>query len=1027
MASAPGTPCPSRVQELVERFRQNIESYRDPSYKEAQVRKEFIDPLFAELGWDMDNTAGAAPQYRDVIHEDAISISGTTKAPDYCFTLRGARKFFVEAKKPFVNLLEDKEAAYQLRRYGWSAKLPLCILTDFEHLAVYDTRVRPKPGDPVSTARIRILHFEEYVKRWSAIEATFSYESVLKGRFDKEAARKLKRGTAEVDDAFLADIEAWRADLAANLKLRNQDLTQWELNYAVQALIDRIIFLRICEDRKIEQYGRLRSCAKSSKVYERLRNLFEEADAKYNSGLFHFHEEKERSSLVDTLTPGLKIDDKVLKAIISRLYYPESPYEFSILPTEVLGQVYEQFLGSVIIVTDKRARVEAKPEVKKAGGVFYTPSYIVDHIVKKTINPHLEGKKPGDLHSLRVVDPACGSGSFLLGAYQFLLDWHLDEYRKAPRKWKDRLNRIEGSDYVLTTDERSRILLDHIYGVDIDSQAVEVTKLSLLLKVLEKTPGEVLETQLKITHKRALPDLGANVKCGNTLLDYRHLGETLLDDETRRRVNPFDWKTEFPNVFADGGFDAVIGNPPYIRVQTMTEWAPLEVELYKKHYKAASKGNYDIYVCFVERGLWLLNERGRLGYILPHKFFNAKYGGPLRELISSGKHLAEVIYFGDQQIFQNATTYTCLLFLEKGGASEITFTDASDLQAWRLEGKATIGKIPSARVSSSDWTFDVGKGSDLFYRLIALRLKLGDIAAKTFQGLVTSADAVYLLDPVAEPANGLIRVRSKQTGKEYELETGVCWPLCKGSRDIRQYEAKPSKRVLFPYDPDESARTGKTVLIPEKRFATSYPKAWSYLQENKEVLQNREKGKMRREGWYGYVYPKSVSLFGQPKILTPSIAASASYTFDAEGKLYFVGSGGGGGGGYGIILKEDCAFDPRYVLALLNSHLLDFLLRRLSSTFRGGYYAYSRQFIELLPIANLDMSSRTEKTKHDELVELANRILDLKNRFAKARANHERTSLDRQMTATSAQIDALVYDLYGLSAEEAELVEGTLT
>ncbi|MDP2661464.1 MAG: N-6 DNA methylase, partial [Dehalococcoidia bacterium] len=336
--------------------------------------------------------------------------------------------------------------------------------------------------------------------------------------------------------------------------------------------INRIIFLRIAEDRAIEPYGRLQSLLNGTNVYSRLVRLFHEADDKYNSGLFHFRQEKDRPEPPDGLTLGLVIDDKVLKEIFHGLYYPDSPYEFSVLPADILGRVYEQFLGKVIRLTaGHQAKVEDKPEVKKAGGVFYTPQYIVDYICDRTIGRLLKGLTPARADRLRILDPACGSGSFLIRAYQRLLDWHRDRYvegdpEKRSRGRKPVIYQAARGEWRLTAAERKRILLNCIYGVDIDPQAVEVTKLSLLLKVLEGESDETITSQLLLFHERALPDLSRNIRCGNSLIGpdfYDRMLPGLLDDDHRYRINVFDWKQDFPEVFAAGGFDAVIGNPPY--------------------------------------------------------------------------------------------------------------------------------------------------------------------------------------------------------------------------------------------------------------------------------------------------------------------------------------------------------------------------------------------------------------------------------------------------------------------------------
>src|SRR6185369_4459473 len=378
-------PAPQIILDLVERFERNREAYKSGSYNETKVRREFIDPFFEALGWDVNNTQGYAEAYKDVIHEDAVKVGGVTKAPDYSFRIGGTRKFFVEAKKPSVQIKDDPAPAFQVRRYAWSAKLPLSIVTDFEELAVYDCRVKPDQKDRSDKARISYYTFRQYADKWNEIAAIFSRDAILKGSFDKYAeSHKAKRGTTEVDSAFLEEIESWRDTLAKNIAMRNT-LSVRELNEAVQRTIDRIIFLRIAEDRGIEEYGSLRSICNGPNTFARLRELFYKADDRYNSGLFHFRHEKGEAEPPDSLTISLTIDDKPLKEILKRLYYPDSPYEFAVLPADILGQVYEQFLGKVIRLTgDHRAVVEDKPEVRKAGGVYYTPTYIVDYIVKNT-------------------------------------------------------------------------------------------------------------------------------------------------------------------------------------------------------------------------------------------------------------------------------------------------------------------------------------------------------------------------------------------------------------------------------------------------------------------------------------------------------------------------------------------------------------------------------------------------------------------------------------------------------------------
>lgn len=998
---------PKIVSDLIERFDQNRDAYKSQGYNETQVRREFLDPFFEALGWDVANKQGHAEAYKDVIHEDAIKIGGNTKAPDYCFRIGGARKFFLEAKKPAVNVKDEISPAYQLRRYAWSAKLPLSILTDFEEFAVYDCRNRPNPSDKPSAGRILYLTYRDYFDKWDEIASIFTKEAVLKGSFDKYAVTDRKRGTATVDAEFLKEIETWREALAKNLALRNPALTVHELNFSVQRTIDRLIFLRICEDRGVETYGTLQTVLNGDKVYGRLRYLYQQADDRYNSGLFHFQLEKGRAEPPDDLTPGLKIDDKILKDIIGRLYYPCSPYEFSVFPTEILGQVYEQFLGKVIRLTSgHQAKIEKKPEVKKAGGVYYTPAYIVEYIVKQTVGTLCEGRTPNQISKLTILDPACGSGSFLIGAYRYLLNYHRDWYAKdGPEKHRKELFQAASGEWRLTTQEKKRILLNNIYGVDIDSQAVEVTKLSLLLKVLEGENDETLKRQLSFVHERALPDLGQNIKCGNSLIGPDYFAVQLMpDDEAVRRVNPFDWKAEFPEIFKDSGsstssgqgFDAVIGNPPYVRQESLSAFKDYLAQRYE-----AYDGVADLFAYFMEKSVTMLREGGRFSFIVSSSFLRTTYGEALRRTLKKQAAVLRILDFGGLAVFENAKdTYVCIPLLARTKqtarveVSRIPSLDFASLDDSAIEHRFTI---PQERLSEDAWSLKSDEEAAAFDKVMKAGKPLGEyVERKFFRGVTSGLNDAFIIN--SDTRKALIR---KSKASEELIK-----PLL-GGEDVRRYYVEdPGTWLIF-------ARRGVAI--------SRYPAIREHLSEWKSELTPKKSSsdkvgrKPGRYEWYEIqddvaYYP----IFDGPKIIFPDICKAPRFFLDRSGQ-------------YLANTAYCLGVDDPYLLGILNSRLFWFAISNLSIPFgvRAGRYRYRLiyQYMEKVPIRVIDFTSKTDKEKHSRVVALVQGMLDLHKRLAAANTLSEKDRLQRQIDSTDQEIDRLVYDLYGLTEEEIKIVE----
>lgn len=966
-------PIPKSILERIATFGRNLESYLNPDYKEAQVRQEFIDPFFSALGWDVRNEQGYAEAYKDIVHEDSLRISGGgTKAPDYSFRIGGTRKFFVEAKKPAVHLKDNPEPARQLRVYSWSAKLSLGIVTDFQEFAIYDTRIRPIEGDKASTARIFYCTYEQYPEKWDEIAGIFAREAVLKGSFDKFAAsNKGKRGTAAVDDAFLEEIERWRDLLARNLATRNAALSQRELNFAVQRIIDRVIFLRIAEDRGIEPYGQLSALTAGPKIYPRLCEIFERADFRYNSGLFHFAADKERDEAPDRLTLGLQVDDSILKEILGHLYYPKSPYAFAVIPADILGHVYEQFLGKVIHLTaGHKAEIEDKPEVRKAGGVYYTPTYIVDYIVSQTVGPLVEGKTPKQVEKITILDPACGSGSFLLGAYEFLLDWHLRYYiDHDPTAWAKKKNPPiyetapnahgvgqGGGNWQLTTAERKRILVANLYGVDIDTQAVEVTKLSLLLKVLE---GEARELRGK-THDiyRVLPDLGHNIKCGNSLIGsdfYQQLALPDLDEEARFKINAFDWAHEFKSIMAGGGFDVVIGNPPYLGGREWKEENGRQYDYFVDCYNVADY-QFDIYSLFIEKAVKLAQRGGAIGFITPNTWLNNQSCKKLREFILHETAVDSIADYSRENVFPDAIVLPIVTVLRRGRNARHQIT---------IRKPSPTGLRVARQVRQSLWSDDPNQVFNIDLR----------------------EDEAALRDKIVSKSEPLKNFADVRFGiKIYETGRGT-----------------PPQKA--------SDATGR-VFEASTKIDVTYRR---YL-EGKDVDPYRTKWKHR---WLKYGFnlaaPRDPALFEGERLVFRRIVGQRLIGTLLSGD--YVTSQ------LLQIVKPKADVSARLLLGILNSALIAFVFRKTYNRTDKTFPEIRVYELESLPILGINHTQKSDPGRHDALIALVDRMLKLHADLDAAKSPDSQTHLQRDIAATNRALDQLVYQLYGLTPEEIALVE----
>ena len=956
-----------KVIELISKYDQIKKSGETKRYNEESTKKDFILPLFEALGWNVYNRGK---------RNDSVSAEETIskKRVDYGFRVNGIPKFFLEAKSlKEENIQTNSKYITQAIDYAWMKSCSWAILTNFETIAVYNADWKESN---YGNNLFFVLHPNDFLN-----SERFTYLSKIafeNNELDKLASKYGKKQIKNpINKQLLQDMIHFREILSKDIVRNNQDkhLSQDDIDESVQRILDRLIFIRNAEDRGLEE-NQLQSNVRQwyakgkGHLVKEISEIYKDYDDKYNSKLFAHH-----------LCDGLYLDNDALQEVIEGLNQSKDNsyrYDFSIIESDVLGNIYEQYLGNILKSTPKRAKLEESKTHRKEQGIYYTPSYIVDYIVKNTVGEYIKNHTPEEIRKVRILDPACGSGSFLIRAYK-----ELENY------W------LHNSDFAQTTfdseefySKKVEILKNNIFGVDLDPKAVEIAQLNLLLQISER--------------KQRLPILQNNIKVGNSLID-----DPSISDKA------FKWEEQFPEIMKEGGFDIIIGNPPYVRIQNLDE---KEIEYFNRTFKSAFK-NYDIYLLFVEKSLKLYKGDGLIGFIMPSKFVNADYGLGLRNLISETKSLYKLLDFKDIQIFGDATNYTCILFLKNSKNEDFYYLFPKSKNTFTLQAVSNIEtfqeyKLPIPEPNHS-WVLSENKVSELVKKLTDNNLTLGDVSKNIFQGLTTSADSIYFVKVISETEE-TARIQNLADNQEFTLEKALLKKLLKG-KDIRKWFVEwKGYYVLNPY----LTKDGKASLIPLSEIKEGYPLTYEYFKHYESQLKARENNILENDkNWHQYIYRTNLEKFEQPKIITQVLSASNTFAIDNRGEYYFVG--GGNAGGYGIVLKEEYKDYYFYILALLNSKVLEFYLKNISTPFRGGYFSYGKRFIEQLPIVSLrDINA-------SEVVELS-RILVEKNVYLTSRGDAITDEINKvkiEVKSLTRKLDNIIYGLYGLRPNEVRVIE----
>jgi hypothetical protein len=981
------------TKQLVERYEANRDYYLTDKYNETLLRSDFLDPFFELLGWDIKNNAAKPTNEREVILEEPLkaNASENSKKPDYTFRLFSERKFFLEAKKPRVAIETNNETAQQVRRYGFTAKLKVSALSNFEYLMIYDTSVKVDKDDIYHKALVKKYHYTEYEGKFEEIKKLLGKDSVYSGQFEiewKDIESKINQYS--IDTLFLQQINDWRKLLGAEIYKHEPQISEQQLNDVVQSYLNRVLFLRVCEDRNLEVYQTLLKFANEND-FASLINKFEQADTTYNSGLFE-------QILADKIIENVS---SVFWSIIKQLYYPESAYSFAVFSSDILGNIYEIFLSEKLAVQDGSVILVKKPE-NTDRDIITTPTFIISDILRQTVLLKVEGKSDQEILNLKFADISCGSGAFLLELFQLLNDILIDYYLQTD---KTKLIQTNIDTYKLPFNLKRELLLNCIYGVDKDYNAVEAAKFGLLLKLLE---DENINSVNK--GKPILPDLASNIFFGNSLINP----EQILEKDNELVINPFD--------FNDFRFDVIVGNPPYMKSEDMKNITPLEFPIYKNAFNSAYK-QFDKYFLFIEQGLNLLTDDGFLGYIVPSKFTKVGAAKKLREELSAGGYLYSIVSFGANQIFVDKTTYTCLLILNKKAQETFQYVEVRNLPNWKTRRSDALN-FATENTSSLDnevWALVSPELTSAYNKILEQSIKLVDLVGENniFNGIQTSANDTYIFTPTSEDEKYYYFTKKEVN---YRIEKEFTKPYFKtsaGEDNLNTYRTfKPNARVIYPYATTENG----IKVIPLTEVKRDYPLAYAYLQKHKEILNNPSRDikpePITPDEWHRYGRHQSLDSCGlSEKIIVGVLSVGDKYAIDTHGTLI---SSGGTAGYCVVALPSGSDYSIYYLQAIFNSKYLEWFSALYGEVFRGGYIARGTKVLKNLPIREIDFTNAKEKALHDKITEKQKELIKIFDQMdANAGNNRVLTPLERQFKKEKLTLEKYLTELYALGEDDS--------
>lgn len=982
------------LSDLVVRFKNDFSKLTAIGYTETEARVEYIDPFLELLGWDMTNALGQSNSLKDVVREashEAATAGAASQRPDYTFRIAGARKFFVEAKKPAVDIRNHKPSAFQVRQYGYTVGLPVSILTNFRTIRIYNTRLEPKASDDADVGLIETIELDDFAAAFSSLLARFGRANVGAGSIENYFGGTAP-GTISVGEKFLARINDWRLRLANDLRSRYASMPINELSDLSQTVVNRIIFIRMCEDRGIEGAETLRKVAEKKNFVE-LRALFKKLDERYNTGLFDVAS--------DRLQDSYEIDATLFQTIVDEVYSPASPYSFAVLDADFLGLVYELFLakrlqitGSVVVLVDKPAYEDRE--------IVTTPQLLVDQVVQRAIAARISTKPINsfeELTKLRILDIAVGSGRFLVHAIDKLVDLAIDILAKE--KNDSRLYEVYPGNHRLCFEAKKILLQNCLFGIDIDFNAIEVARFSLTIKLLEDESVGTLPTGSKI-----LPNLDANLIWGNTIVsdDFTSSDVAVMD-----KTVPINWEA----VGLSPLFDVIVGNPPYVKTEEMKQKTLEEFNYYKANYSTSHK-QFDKYFAFLERALSAASECGSIGFVIPNKWMTIESAVKLRSLLSNGEYVADIVDFGNENLFTGKSAYVCMLILKKGGSKSFGYRNIhsqADFEAAPNAAGFIHTSTTLAGTNGGAWVLPADNNeAKVLTQLMKSSTRLEKLV-DVRNGIQTSKNNVFVIIDFIDNGTTL---QFKKAGVVWEIEKNITRPYVEDSgAGVRSYcTVIANARVIFPY---ESIAGAPPTVISIADMQAQFPLALAYFSHYKTVLSTRKVAPPPPQGIF-YAFGRHQALdtvFTCPKIVYSVNQTGGKYGFDTTG----VAVASGGTAGEVMLLNPKEGYALEFFLGLLNQRAIEFFLRKRGSPFRGGYYSRGTAVMADVPIPILDLKNNTQDIAiHNDIVLDVRRMQLAKQGLATA-AGRSVTILEREIAALEISLKNRFNILWGFTTE----------